>query len=199
MKSLVVCGSFLLLGCSLFNTLPDHYNIILDPTFTATEQAAIINAANIWTTKNTNLHIDSITISDKCDPKPGNVCVVRSSIAMIASIYGHLTSASIPHGTEELGITVYFGALGAEYTDNRFKIEEIETGSTIYLGVDGIVAGAEFSHVIQHELGHSFDLQHTGENTVMYGMVEGAAQDVMCADVKQYNDLRNLTTECKGE
>lgn len=80
-----------------------------------------------------------------------------------------------------------------------------EAQSVIEIDVDDYTwVDAAFSHVVQHEFGHAFGLNHGDKGTVMFPWSRSdvdqqpeGAQDVTCADVAQYHAIRGWRNVCR--
>jgi hypothetical protein len=181
LRSIIAGASIIASGCS---PITNSYSLdIVD--FDAEHTAAIVDAANKWVAAvNDPSQLTINVYTGSCDPSyKGDGCIFP-----LTDITAYMKSKEI------------FDAMGQ--CDNDWGPERT---SWIYIDLSEIKDIDVFSHVVEHELGHMFDLKHTGVGTVMYPYSNvsspqtDAAQDVTCADVQQYVDLRGATNHCSLE
>jgi hypothetical protein len=190
LRSIIAGASIIASGCS---PITNSYSLdIVD--FDAEHTAAIVDAANKWVAAvNDPSQLTINVYTGSCDPSyKGDGCIFP-----LTDIPPYLKSKYLA------GMV----AAGRKDAMGWCAMQEggMENGAYVYIDLALINDIDVFSHTVQHELGHMFDLKHTGVGTVMYPYSNvsspqtDAAQDVTCADVQQYVDLRGATNHCSLE
>ncbi len=59
-------------------------------------------------------------------------------------------------------------------------------GEPSWIDLSNDIDSATFEHVVEHELGHSLGLKHTGPGTVMCDSTGCSSEHITCADVRQF-------------
>jgi hypothetical protein len=175
MKSLPVFafGLICALVCGCAYHLDEHYTVSLDPTFTPTQQEAIIAGIDNWAAMLGDRFSYEVNVGG-CEKGRGQVCIHASTRAFVDTALG--TSA------------------GLGYTTRTFA----DDSSDVYLPTDDNVSDALFQQIATHEEGHAWGLHHTEEGTLMCANTGCAALFVTCEDVVQYSELRGeFQPECK--
>lgn len=163
----------------------DDYVVLIDPKFDEVDRLAITYALDAWIIiSDGKLHLTSVIGKPgQCEgDQPGQICLMAASLQEISQY---------DHGTGD-------GWLGYCNIDNN-------GGSHIYMSMSkdiGLSVG-QFSIVVQHELGHSFGLSHTGgqylsimlPSWTAYGA--SVAPYVECSDWQQFCDIRSMDSHNK--
>ena len=166
MKFFLVLFTLLVLGCVGWQEGSGHYKVYLDPNFTQDKQVLVKQAVNKWETM-----VDrEVTFRYTNNWKQENnlITISPGTIESLTNIYGDLNDAK--EGQDVLGETHYEG-----------------TSSLIFVAID--MEPPNFLETTEHELGHALGLEHSGLGTVMYWSQDGAADEVVCADVQQFCEV----------
>jgi predicted Zn-dependent protease len=166
----LLTAAVLLTGCQF--KFGSHYQVKIDPNFSADQQDQVFHSIEKWQDVSSNsVTFNTVIASCNIANDKNEICVHASSQAQINSLSG---------------------------TDNYSGYTEAEgNNSDVYIPLDTLQPGAIFLTTIEHELGHALGLVHTGKGTVMCASSTCAAPEVTCADIQQYDSLRNYFTVCQ--
>jgi hypothetical protein len=183
----------LLASMIVFSTLAcnkppaNHYSILIDPAFSSDQDQMIIDGANAWeTATNNQVVFDYIAVADcKYKKEANQTCVYSSNSAEIEAHPGAQDTS--------IGLT--------EWSD-------ADNSAEIFLDVPVLETNPiVFKQTIQHELGHSFRLEHSpvpGSEgvpaepfSIMCWNSGCALYSISCYDVIQFEKLRGGFANCQ--
>lgn len=184
MRSQILCALLTagVVGAGCAKVIPgDHYTVYVDPTFTDSERAAIIDGLQDWTSK---VPVSFDVFIQACNGfDNGVICTHRSDTADVIAHHGRncfgVTQAQVGSGTR--------GDSGG--VDGK-------DGGEVWIDMQ-MVAGAQASHptilsqTFNHEVGHAMGLVHHTTYALMYPSLkpEGSTT-VTCDDVGQWFYVR---------
>jgi len=189
-----VCTA-LLPGC-FGDTLGIHYNIVIDPNFSAVNQTYIRAAAEGWQNiLGDYLDIMSIKVAP-CSAgviptigsePPGNIEIPDPG-TMRELCFHPTTGDWISSKTSEPSI------VGLTYRHGP------EDSADIYMPVDrdSTLSSTAWIETAAHEMGHGMGLEHTQQGTIMYWELDNVPAPT-CNDAAQYLGIRHqstITPEC---
>jgi hypothetical protein len=174
MKSIVAVA--LALGCAgcAGEEHGDTFQIVIDPAFSAAQQAQIIAGAGDWLGKIPELSVSSIVIAECFGGQvAGRICFHPiAALPIPAGIcgYSHVSS------TFE-GVTCHPGNGGDIY---------------VWTGVPTFLLAAE------HEMGHAMGLSHEGTTNLMSAEYDGFTLGADCNDIAQWYTVRGMVVPLCG-
>lgn len=156
-----------LVACSPWDKGTGNYKVYVDGNFADNEQTLIQQAVTKWETSTDSFIKFSYT--KQWDRQDDLITISPSTYPALTTLVDEKQGDKIVDGV--LGLTTYEGQ------------------SSVIMIAEELRNQVTFREVAEHELGHALGLQHTGKNTVMYHSVDGAAKEVVCADVEQLCDI----------
>lgn len=180
MKKLII--AFLFACNAEMIPVSNEYILYIDDRFTIDQQDDIIQASINWQ-NNTNVIIHPYISNVDCNKVDGNfvMCFHPSTKEYVSSRHEHAGAITIIHP-------------GFQSTNNTY----IAMDTSIMSSYPGrAVSKILFRAVATHEMGHQMGLDHQTTFGIMSPITSIDTSTINCSDVKQYNDLRNMTTDCK--
>lgn len=183
MRSQILCALGLAVGVTACaKVIPgDHYTVYIDPAFTDSERAEIIDGLQDWTGK-VPVYFD--VVIQACDGfDNGVICTHRSDTAGVIAHHGRncfgVTQAQVGSGSR--------GDTGGQ---------DGKDGGDVWIDmtmVDGAVKDHPtiLSQTFNHEVGHAMGLKHHKSYALMYPALDPAGSStVTCDDVGQWYYVR---------
>jgi predicted Zn-dependent protease len=151
------------------------YSVVIDPTFSSEDKAAIIAGLNSWEHITDGAFSVASISYGACNTNDNQICFVPSNEAQIDMIRG-----------SQIGDII--GFTYRTYSNDN---------STIYIPLDRTVGFSPdtMTTIFAHEIGHALGLSHTQEGTVMCYEAGCDAPLPTCNDYQQWKDVRNITTD----
>lgn len=183
-KGLIVIAAITCTACS--NALPDKYDVYIDPAFDSYSAGLVSSSCREW--------------ESKVDATGGHL-ELNDTVEYKLCSSGHETcsNAITVHPQTTAWITSYVSNGGELYGDtnstNNFDWRGDTHWGDIWIAMDAPVG--IFPHLVKHELGHAMALSHTGPGTIMCGTYQCGSNEVMCADVEQWANLRGGQVSCR--
>ncbi len=147
--------------------------------------AVLVSACNwqINSTHHYNLDIETGFTADQYG------LIINAADRWTAATDGMITFGLIGWSGDPTTITVTgmpVADLQAKYGADLAGVCQWTGGENSDLYISDNVDDTKFEHIVEHELGHSLGLDHTGPGTLMCKSISCASQDITCADVEQF-------------
>lgn len=156
----------------------DFYWVHLDPAFTPDQAGKVLDAMQAWEL--------AVPVSLAPDVRTCSGAH-NSEICIHASNHAELMARDVPspgQSSNPLGLTA--GGINSN-------------GAEIYIdvpGIEGTQYAANFTQIVEHELGHAMGLKHMTPGHLMAPFIEDMADGPTCGDVQQWQEVRGTIIHC---